>query len=806
MTHNLVGAIQVGPHRYGLYEGDQGVAWFGPPGKVLEILHQVHVAFDTPGLGPQEAADYQPSNWAARLAYCAETLGGQVILTPKPPAAPEVADREYKAQEGPQQVPRLRKKTAAERGPVDPDSLVAALYWDRLAPPDPIDQPQQAQPAEKSLALTEVVEARVHEAFTVALDRAFQLGYLDRENRIKASNVIGDFLPKLSKELLTRVAGAGAQIQDQDLRTIAKAALEAIEKGGAGSGNWGHRGRPGQRGGSAAGGGKGRRVGQTQVGITSHRAGRTPGQAKAAGEEWRQDLEATTARNVNVQFGIGGYEGGREPTYVTTYEGNGEALKAAARFGKKYEQDAVIVQKFVEKGTAGAEPMDELSFNRALTTQQIRAAENIIGAEGIGGWTWSKGPNGNTRLQMTFIPDWADYNRDTHSWKVDRIRRYMDSAGTPVKRFTDWVKTTIMYGDTYDAYASGELKALLEKGGPGSGNWGHHGAPGRGGSSRGTGAARNLYGYKHAKRRAMIANSPAVKAVDDAFRANLREKNPDQDQETIDTNVEMLHDALQLGADRFDHYGPKYGVDPSLKEAYYTDIAVIDDNLKRREQQVKDQATATNPINGKPVFTVHDDPAKDGPYHENLVGRDYQEAEATFTKRFGVPIRDRTAGGLGGEVDPEVRHRNASAMYNAASDNPVVAKVLESGHVQEIVYERPKSYDTAWASWDGAKISIKGMDWAEKGERRYPFPAGLFVHEVGHAVQSYGRDQGILPAGLYRLFGRGKTVSSYGWENAGEDFAETFRAWSVGDPAVGFRDHTPRKHAYMDELAKEILK
>jgi hypothetical protein len=40
--------------------------------------------------------------------------------------------------------------------------------------------------------------------------------------------------------------------------TLFQSLLESIRKGGPGSGNWGHKGVPGQRGGSAPGGGKGR--------------------------------------------------------------------------------------------------------------------------------------------------------------------------------------------------------------------------------------------------------------------------------------------------------------------------------------------------------------------------------------------------------------------------------------------------------------------------------------------------------------------------------------------------------------------
>ncbi len=567
MAHKLVGAIQIGPERYGLYSGDKGVAWYGPPGEVLEILHQVHADYDVNG--SRGETGYKAWDLLDRVTYCAETMGGVVIGTPKrPPPAPEVAGRVYqKAPEGPRQIPKLTKKTPEERGPVDPDSLVAALKWDVLAPADPLDQQAaQIQPAEKSLALTEVVEARVHEAFTVALDRAFQLGYLDRENRIKASNVIGDFLPELSKELLARVAGAGAQIEDQDLRTIAKAALEAIEKGGRGSGNWGHRG-----------------------------------------------------------------------------------------------------------------------------------------------------------------------------------------------------------------------------------------APGRGGSSRGTGAASNIYGYKRAKREQALETSPAAKAVDDSLRATFASRYPDMNQEQIDTNTEMLHDALQLGPDRWDHYAPKYGIAGDLRDDYYKEIGQVDKDMAAMEQRVKDAATMQHPELNKPLFDVWMDPATDERYGE-LVGADHAEAEALFADTFGVNISDNTWHG----VPEDVRHQNASNMYNAASDIPTVAHVLRGGQVKAIAYEDvdPGGSDTAWASWDGSKMSIKGLAFGTGGEakdRRFPLPSGIFIHEMGHALEDHMISRGLMDIKAhYGLFGRGKHVSSYGWKTSGEDFAETFKAWTVGDPTHGYREHAPGKHAYLD--------
>lgn len=88
MTHRLIAAIQVGPERYGLYSGDQGTSWFGPPGKVLDILHLAHADYDVNGR--RERDGYQPWDTVDRAKYCAEIMGGVVILAPKRPPLPEM--------------------------------------------------------------------------------------------------------------------------------------------------------------------------------------------------------------------------------------------------------------------------------------------------------------------------------------------------------------------------------------------------------------------------------------------------------------------------------------------------------------------------------------------------------------------------------------------------------------------------------------------------------------------------------------------------------------------------------------------
>lgn len=103
-------------------------------------------------------------------------------------------------------------------------------------------------------SITDATESCLHRAFTVLFDQLFLLGYIDRETRMAASGVIGDWLPEISDALRDAITN-NLEIGPDDLRLLAKSLTEEISKGGPGSGHWGHAGRPGERGGSAAGGG-----------------------------------------------------------------------------------------------------------------------------------------------------------------------------------------------------------------------------------------------------------------------------------------------------------------------------------------------------------------------------------------------------------------------------------------------------------------------------------------------------------------------------------------------------------------------
>jgi len=138
------------------------------------------------------------------------------------------------------QVPQLKRKKPHQRGPVDPDSLTAAVRWDVLMDPalpvDPAAGPTHQRPLEG--------KAQVDSLEVPTLDPG-----------------PGPVLEALKggQDQRRQPADPGPTDADQDPGAHLGHALELakalLEKGSATSGNWAHAGRPGHRGGSAAGGG-----------------------------------------------------------------------------------------------------------------------------------------------------------------------------------------------------------------------------------------------------------------------------------------------------------------------------------------------------------------------------------------------------------------------------------------------------------------------------------------------------------------------------------------------------------------------
>ncbi len=224
-------------------------------------------------------------------------------------------------------------------------------------------------------------------------------------------------------------------------------------KGGPGSGHFGHAGRPGQRGGSLPGGGVSARVSSEQVtlGITSARGGKT----RAAVEREMHVFSNAMAHiddvsDLEVSIGAGGWQESpgkfiHEPTWVTSYRGNGEALKLIKRTASKYEQDAVLLQK-----AGGTSPQSSIVFDDDLGDDTRDTIQSALAEGGIGGWTWGKTSAGKTVLQTVNVPEWGG-DSDTHMAVVDDLVGDLKAAGLGTSYNTEYVDVTVLEkGRDYD--------------------------------------------------------------------------------------------------------------------------------------------------------------------------------------------------------------------------------------------------------------------------------------------------------------------------------------------------------------------
>ena len=215
--------------------------------------------------------------------------------------------------------------------------------------------------------------------------------------------------------------------------------------GGAGSGNFGHRGRKGKKGGSLAGGGG------VRVGITSARPGKSVEQVAKEMQPFKQGLEDIDGvTDVQVDMGRGGWEGGGEDTWVTQYNGNGEAISHIAKPAKAFDQDGAVVFERVSKNHPDAEPSSFYGFQRSLDAKERVAVEGVLNAHGQGGWTWVE-RNGKTTLNAANVPQWGG-DKKTHLANETSINSTLTEAGFNVKLKTEYNKVTTLDEGNYDDY------------------------------------------------------------------------------------------------------------------------------------------------------------------------------------------------------------------------------------------------------------------------------------------------------------------------------------------------------------------
>lgn len=264
---------------------------------------------------------------------------------------------------------------------------------------------------------------------------------IEEEKMLEALKVLG--LSKVEREEI--VAGIKAAVEvygDEVVETL---------KGGPGSGNFGHAGRPGKRGGSAPGSRSGSRLPSFQVGITSARPGTSLDKIRRDMQDFEEEMRKTPVKELSVELGTGAWEGGGEPTWIVRYRGNGEALKMLAMTGKKHNQDGVLI---MQKVKSGGQPLSELSFDMELDTSQYETIGNILSEAGFGGWTWGT-RGGKTLLQIACIPQWGG-DAKSHNAATQEVKSALAEIGYKVNLGSEQIKPTVMERDTYGDFISGK--------------------------------------------------------------------------------------------------------------------------------------------------------------------------------------------------------------------------------------------------------------------------------------------------------------------------------------------------------------
>jgi hypothetical protein len=213
------------------------------------------------------------------------------------------------------------------------------------------------------------------------------------------------------------------------------------DNGGPGSGNFGHAGRPGERGGSGKGG-------SMQVGVTSARPEKSDDQVAKEFTGFKKMLSGV-ARNVDTSLGRGGWEGGGESTFVTHYTGGDTAKAKLVQYAKDQNQDGILFMKPAGKDTEGATPITNLTFAKEVSDVKRAAIEKALVKNGFGGWTWS----GN-QLMLASVPAYGG-TTEGHLEQVDALQK---SIGT-VSRVDRYAKIELIKREDYDSV----LRSLKKK-------------------------------------------------------------------------------------------------------------------------------------------------------------------------------------------------------------------------------------------------------------------------------------------------------------------------------------------------------
>ena len=193
--------------------------------------------------------------------------------------------------------------------------------------------------------------------------------------------------------------------------------------------------------------------GKTAVGVTSARPGKASGQVFEEMRSFADELNGiSTIKNVSVTPGLGGWQGGRESTWVVSYEGNGDAMRLIARTAQLHEQEGVL---FTRPG--GDEPVSSFAFSDAVTPNERDEVESLLGEVGIGGWQWFRLPSGNPTLRIVNVPQYGG-DAESHRQAMEMLTQMFDAIEMP-HEFNEVVKKV----DILEAEGSYGYDTILEE-------------------------------------------------------------------------------------------------------------------------------------------------------------------------------------------------------------------------------------------------------------------------------------------------------------------------------------------------------
>lgn len=173
-------------------------------------------------------------------------------------------------------------------------------------------------------------------------------------------------------------------------------------------------------------------------------------EVEAQMQEFEGDLKNTPAKDVQVQPGTGGWEGGQEPTWITSFTDGPEALSVVAETAKKYNQDAALVMKESKANAPGASPKVNLGFDQALSKEEMKEVEATMVTAGLGGWTWGQ-KGGKTTVMAACIPDWGGEPK-AHLEAMDTVMSVVQDTIGKVTSSVDWAEMTVMSSGDYDKF------------------------------------------------------------------------------------------------------------------------------------------------------------------------------------------------------------------------------------------------------------------------------------------------------------------------------------------------------------------